>query len=96
MDPLPGDIAQRMKAVKRQNQVFSEILSTYVRALRLFTEGVRVTLLDLGMSELDILKNIDRAMGETRDFSAALLKQAEAQKAQMRPVANSAGEETRQ
>ena len=95
MDSLPADLAQHMEAAKRQNQVFSEVLSTYLKALTLLSEGTRGTLAGLGMSETDILKNIDQVLGKMREQSAGHLKRIEAQ-ARVRVPADGAGEEKRQ
>ena len=98
MDSLPADIAQRMEAAKRQQQVWADALNTYSRAVALLSEGARAMLAGLGMTEGDIAKNIDLRLGQMREQSAGHLKRIEAQtrQAALRVPANGAGEETRQ
>ncbi len=78
MDPLPADIAHRMEAVKRQQAVWADALNTYSRALALLSDGTRVCLAGLGMSEGDIVKNIDLRLGQLREQSTAQMKKVEA------------------
>ncbi len=92
MDPLPADIVQRLEAAKRQNQGWADTLNVYSRAVALLSEGTRVTLAGLGMSELDILKNIAARLGKLHEIGQDRLKLVDAQKA----PANGAREETRQ